>query len=178
MLHPLRGTPNPVVNTTGRYVSTATALERFLRYCQFDPLTGCVLWTGGTAAGRGNSARYGSFWYDRARWFAHRWAAKHIHGLSIDGLHVDHCCPLDRAGPDLLKPNPLCVQHVQAVDPHRNGELRWERQRWLLVQRGFEPAPDGYDEAGLARAVPFHAPPSWLRLDAGVMGADKADCPF
>ncbi len=36
-------------------------LERFLRNCQFDATTGCVLWTGGTTTGRGHTAPYGAF---------------------------------------------------------------------------------------------------------------------
>lgn len=43
------------------------ALERFAEKCRFDPTTGCVLWTGGTTAGHGNSARYGAFWFEGER---------------------------------------------------------------------------------------------------------------
>jgi hypothetical protein len=77
--------------------------RRFAEKCVFDYTTGCVLWSGGTA-GRGNSARYGVFW-DDGRWFAHRWAAVHIHGIELGPNEAGHCCP---AGP-----NTLCVQHLE-----------------------------------------------------------------
>lgn len=150
------------------------ALERFKRYCQFDPLTGCVLWVGATTSGRGNTALYPSFWYDRRRWFGHRWAAAHIHGLDIVGMDVDHCCPAHRAGAALLLPNTLCVQHVQAIDSQTNGELRWQRQRWLLVSKGYEEGPPPFEPLQ-AGGVPIHLPPTWL--DTAVNYADE-DCPF
>ena len=141
-------------------------LARFAEKCAFDPTTGCVLWKGGTTAGRGNTALYGSFWHGRRRWFAHRWAAVHIHKMDVDGLQVGHCCP--------GHPNTLCVQHVEPVTMTDNlAEQRArlggvcvsrstaERQHWLFVQMGFtrlpeppEPDPD---------APPFYSPPAWLR---------------
>lgn len=64
------------------------ALQRFASKCEFDPVTGCVIWRGGTTQGRGNTATYGSFWYEGRRWFAHRWAGVHIHGLLVNDLEV------------------------------------------------------------------------------------------
>ena len=129
-----------------------TPLDRFRAKCTFDPGTGCVLWTAGTTSGQGNNLRYGAFWYEGRRWFAHRWSAKYIHNLDIDDKQVDHCCP------DV--PNALCVQHLQAVPPSVNRELQW-----LRVQKGFdggehyrppEPAPPFV-------GLPFHIEPRWLR---------------
>ena len=59
-----------------------TPLERFIAKCRFEPRTGCVRWIGGKTSGRGNTALYGSFWFEGRRWFAHRWAAAYIHGLA------------------------------------------------------------------------------------------------
>ncbi|HEX8421157.1 MAG TPA: hypothetical protein VF638_14220 [Sphingomonas sp.] len=126
---------------------TDVALARFLKYCAFDPLTGCVMWIGGTTAGRGHSQRYGAFWFERRRWYAHRWAAKHIHGQEINDMQVDHCCP---HGPETL-----CVHHVQAVTPEANREYQWIRR-----QVGLLPQPPVGEIAD--DAVPFYYPPAWL----------------
>lgn len=156
---------------------TALALQRFREKCQFDPTTGCVLWTGGTTAGRGNSAVYGAFWYEGRRWFAHRWAAVHVHGLVVGNLQVGHCCPSG--------PNTLCVEHVQPqtqvdnldeMHGRRAGialQSANERQFWLFVSLGLEPAPA--IAAPDNDAVPFYSPPKWLVDDAVKTGLD---CPF
>ena len=132
-------------------------LERFLSFCQFDPGTGCVIWTGGQTSGRGHSAPYGSFWFEGRRWFAHRWAAKFIHGLVIEDNQVDHCCPADRLGAwPLLPPNTLCVEHVQAIPAVLNRELQWIR-----AQVGLDEPPPVFLDA--FAEVPFYTAPSWLR---------------
>lgn len=162
--------------TRGTFVSPvgpgASALERFLNYCRFDPTTGCVLWIGGTTSGRGHSAPYGSFKDAGKRWFAHRWAARHIHGLEIDGLHVDHCCPPHRAGWEPLLPNTLCVHHVQALTSSANRDLQTERRTWVLTQKGYYEAPPLFAElAAPPEIVPHvgeHQAPAWLGLDAAV----------
>ena len=91
----------------GKFV-TRPALARFLEKCRFDPTTGCVVWIGGKSAGHGNTAEYGVFWDEGRRQFAHRWSAKHILGLDIDGVTVGHCCPHTGG-----KPNTLCVAHLK-----------------------------------------------------------------
>lgn len=128
------------------------ALERFAEKCRFEPETGCVVWIGGTSSGQLKTALYPVFWDDGRRWFGHRWAAKNIHGIDIDGFEVDHCCPLPR-------PNTLCVHHVQAVTKLRNLELQWGRRLWGWDDWEPEPEPD----SDPALAVPFHLPPAWLR---------------
>lgn len=131
----------------------ATALERFAAKCEFDPATGCVMWTGGTTSGRGHSAPYGSFW-DGRRWFAHRWAAKHIHGLNIDGMQVDHCCPHTGG-----RPNTLCVEHLQAVTFYEHVELE-QRRNNIYIQVGLlEPEPLFQPDP---RAPRIFQPPRWL----------------
>ena len=131
---------------------TLQPLDRFRTKCRFDPGTGCVLWIAGTTSGQGNSLRYGSFWFAGRRWFAHRWAAKYIHGLDIYDKQVDHCCE--------PTPNALCMQHLQAVPAAVNRELQWAR-----VQGGFDggqyyepprPAPPFV-------GVPFFTEPDWMR---------------
>jgi hypothetical protein len=160
------------------------ALERFREKCRFDPTTGCVLWTGGTTQGRGNTAIYGSFWYEGRRWFAHRWAARFIHGLEIDGLQVGHNCPhtADR------HPNTLCVEHVAGQTQLDNLAEQMERgtgccaqssdtrQFWLFVDRGYEPAPPAHDPSAVdPAAIPFFTPPAWL---APARQLETTPCPF
>lgn len=160
------------------------ALARFASKCQFDPATGCVLWVGGKTRGRGNTATYGSFWYDGARWFAHRWAGVHIHGLALDGVQAGHCCP---SGPDTL-----CVEHVtgQSIAENmaeqiarlgpvgkripRAEQSAHDRQYWLLVERGYEQLPE--QPAAIAGDIPFHTPPEWLR--PFMAQPETAECPF
>lgn len=134
----------------GRFIGAAAAIERFAAKCRFDPVTGCVMWTGGTTSGQLKRLRYGSFWDRGRRWFAHRWAARFIHGLEIDGFQVDHCCP---AGP-----NTLCVQHLQAVTQATNLELQWGRRLW-----GWDEWEEAEQPASEPGGVPFHLPPAWLR---------------
>lgn len=160
-------------------VLAVPALERFASKCQFDSTTGCVIWTGGRTRGRGNSTEYGSFWDAGRRWFAHRWAAVHIHGFDLSGGEtVGHCCK--------PAPNSLCVQHLEpqtlaANIAERNTRVAAlarqtsaERQYWLLVERGYEqlPAqavPEGDD-------IPFFAPPDWLR--PYLPQQELSECPF
>lgn len=155
------------------------ALARFLAKCIFDPTTGCVLWVGGTTAGRGHSAPYGSFWDEGRRWFAHRWSAAKIHGFDIDGVQVDHCCDLYRAGAEPLLPNTLCVRHVQPLTGSENRDLQTERRTWVLTQKGYLEAPPLFAElsAPPSIAVPMHEPPEWWPVDTTVNSAHD-DCPF
>lgn len=161
------------------------ALERFREKCRFDAITGCVLWIGGTTRGRGNSAVYGSFWDGGRRWYAHRWAAKHIHGVEIDGLQVGHCCPNTPDG----HPNTLCVEHVigqtqleNLVEQMARGtgvcaQPPEVRKHWLLTERGYEEAPPVHDPLSIGPDdIPFFTPPAWLG-DAGVVSRGT-DCPF
>lgn len=152
-----------------------SALERFARKCRFDPATGCVLWIGGTSAGRGNTALYGRFWDGEKMHYAHRWSARNIHGLEIDDYQVGHCCP---AGP-----NTLCVQHLEPQtqlenlkeQSDRRRQSSKERQFWLFVQLGIEPAPGM--GSPIADDVPFFTPPAWLRPFLKLAENDD-DCPF
>lgn len=154
----------------------ADALARFAGKCEFDAATGCVIWRGGTTQGRGNTAIYGSFWYEGRRWFAHRWAGVHIHGLALDGVQAGHTCPHG--------PNTLCVQHVEPQTQAENlaemhGRRRVEqtaneRQYWLFVSLGIEPAP-GSPAPDPHDAIPFYDPPDWFRP---FMPAPADDCPF
>ena len=158
---------------------TVDAFARFRARCAFDPFTGCVLWTGGRTRGRGNTAEYGSFWFGRRRWFAHRWAGVFIHGLDLSGVQAGHCCPHGA--------NSLCVQHIAAQTQAENlaelnGRLATrrveqtnaERQFWLLVERGYEPAPPGPPPAP---DFPFYEPPDWL-APIGTKQKEIEECPF
>jgi len=156
-----------------------TALERFLKYCRFDPGTGCVIWIGGTTTGRGHTSPYGSFWFEGRRWFAHRWSAKFIHKQEIDGLTVDHCCP------HISYPNTLCVEHTQPRTVGENSALMHQRRKdlveqtiderrfWIHAQVGLIEAPPVF-EGELFSEVPMFNPPAWLGSIQPVLD----DCPF
>ena len=139
------------------------AIERFAAKCAFDPVTGCVMWVGGKTSGRGHGEPYGSFWFEGERWFAHRWAAMHIHGFEITGLQVDHCCP---AGPSTLcvqhvKPEPAAVnRQLQNLRPGRGFQTLTTRQWWFFVTKGIEEEPV---RERIEDGIPFHQPPAWLR---------------
>ncbi len=138
-------------NVAGQFRSVATPLERFKRYCQFNPLTGCVEWIGGRTRGQGHHGWYGRFWDGSRSVLAHRWAALHIHGLTVTpDVQVDHCCFDDRPC------NTLCVQHLQTVPPTVNRELQWIR-----AQVGLDPPPPQYESSN--DDVPFYIEPEWMR---------------
>jgi hypothetical protein len=159
---------------------TRPALVRFAEKCRFDPTTGCVLWTGGTTAGRGNSARYGSFWYEGSRWFAHRWSAVHIKGLVLGDHQAGHNCPHGA--------NSLCVEHVTGQTQRENLEEQntrikakalqssLDKQFWLFVSLGLEPAPPMLVID--PDAIPFYEPPEWFRPFMPQMENSNASCPF
>lgn len=152
----------------------AAALKRFRGYCEFEPATGCVLWTGGTTMGQGHHVPYPAFWFNGDNWLGHRWAAKYIHGQDIEGFHTDHCCP------NISIPNTLCVQHLQSITPRQNRELQTERRRYFIHMQvgllryhdvyGHDPEPEP-----LTDSIPFHNPPSWLGT---TKGPTHDDCPF
>jgi hypothetical protein len=156
------------------------ALERFRAKCQFDPRTGCVLWTGGTTRGRGNTATYGSFWYEGRRWFAHRWSGVFIHGLDIEGLQVGHDCKFTADG----HPNTLCVEHVTGETQADNlaeqlarlgppctrtsrfkaDQTAEQRRHWLFTEIGlYEPEPV-HNPSVPTPDWPDFTPPDWLGL--------------
>lgn len=142
-------------------------MRRFVEKCEFDPRTGCVLWTGAKSWGRGKSIRYGAFKYEGKSWLAHRWSAKFIHGFDIEGLQVDHCCPIHRAGEPLL-PNTLCVHHVQPLSGMKNRWLQTERRRFYVhLQVGLLPYEEIYGEFDCVPpedAIPFYEEPEWLKV--------------
>jgi hypothetical protein len=172
-------------------------LARFASKCAFDPATGCVMWIGTTTHGKGRNEPYGYFWFDGRMWLAHRWAARHIHGLEIDELEVDHCCPCG--------PSTLCVQHLAGETGDVNRALRLERESrpatqtlqtkryWLFVSLGIEPYRPPLREVS---NVPFFDPPAWLtpflskqentndrhpdprRIPGAASALRGSDCPF
>lgn len=155
----------------GLFLSQASAIERFRSKCRFEPETGCVVWTGGQSAGRGHHVKYGVFWFEGRRWFAHRWSAKFIHGLEIEDHDVDHCCHT------IAKPNTLCVEHVAAETPARNRELQTMRTM-IHLQVGLVQYEDIYGPAEPPDEdlIPFYQPPAWLGQKETEHGRD--DCPF
>lgn len=147
------------------------AMTRFRAKCRFEPETGCVVWTGGKTMGRGHHVPYGAFKFEGRRWFAHRWAARFIHGHDIDGLQVDHFCP------HIPLPNTLCVEHVRPLPGDINRWLQTERRRaFIHMEVGLMSYEDVYGPppAGDVPNIPYFSPPAWL----GLNGEDHAECPF
>lgn len=141
----------------GWFLPTRAAIERFREKCRFEPETGCVLWVGGQTSGRGHNFPYGSFWYEGRRWFAHRWAAKFIHGLDIDDMQVDHCCP------HIPRPNTLCVQHLQAITPALNRELQ-TRRLYIHLQVGLVDVNEVFGTpVEHDMTLPYFVEPEWLK---------------
>jgi hypothetical protein len=152
----------------------SSAVERFRRFCRFQPETGCVVWIGGTRSGRGHNVPYSNFWFNGYNWLGHRWAAKFIHGQDIEGFHTDHCCP------NIPIPNTLCVEHVQSLTPRENRELQHTRRKNAIhMQVGLLPYEDVYgvppEPAPIDNLIPFYEPPAWLQLPKGPTD-DR--CPF
>lgn len=143
-----------------QHTDVRLALQRFAGYCRFEPETGCVVWTGGKTMGRGHHVPYPAFWYAGRRWFGHRWAARYIHGLDIDNLQVDHCCP------GLSRPNTLCVEHLQCLTPRAHQQVTEQRRHFIHLQVGLIQYEEVYgygpDAPELSDTIPFYAPPQWL----------------
>lgn len=163
-------------DSRGLFITVRPAIERFAEKCRFDPMTGCVLWTGGTTAGKGNSARYGSFWYAGSRWLAHRWSAIHIKGINLGENQGGHVCPCG--------PNTLCVEHIIGQTIAENVaegnkrrkvvQLPTEKQAWLFISLGIENLPKTIIRPS---EVPFYSPPEWFKpfMPKQEIGDD---CPF
>lgn len=153
-----RGNTKVMPRSAGGIFLPTDPVERFREKCRFEPETGCVIWTGSKSWGRGKHIRYGSFRDGKKIWLAHRWAAKHIHGLDIEDRQVDHCCP------NIPIPNTLCVEHLQVLTAEHNRWLQTERRRHFIhLEVGLLP----YDEIyGIAdeesERVPFYTEPTWL----------------
>lgn len=157
-----------------------SALERFAEKCEFDPATGCVLWVGGTSGGQGNTTRYGVFWAEGRRVFAHRWAAVHIHGIDLGSDEAGHCCPNG--------PNSLCMQHLEGQTKADNiaernrrvakaAQSNSTRQFYLFKQLGIcEPDPEIEALCSKLDDIPFYEPPEWFR--PFMKKASNDDCPF
>lgn len=95
-------------------------------------------------------------------------------------MTVGHCCPHTGG-----KPNTLCVEHLKpetlaenvAERNTRVAQSNAERQFWLFVQLGIEPAPPVYEAP--ENGVPFYLPPAWLGFSPDAVAAlAPADCPF
>lgn len=143
----------------GCFTPSRSPLERFKEKCRFEPETGCVIWTGGRTSGRGHNFPYGAFKFEGRRWFAHRWAAKFIHGLEIDGLQVDHCCP------NIPRPNTLCVEHLQAKTLLENVALQHERRKFFIhLEVGLINVEEVYGPAiEHDLDLPYYIEPAWLK---------------
>lgn len=111
--------------------------DRFISKLVFNPMTGCVLWAGGTSAGGGRNIFYPTFWDGEKTVRGHVWAAENIHGMQRPpGHHVDHYCRVS-----------LCVEHLRILPGEVNRSLASMKK-----QKMFD---DAFDD------VPFFTPPDW-----------------
>jgi hypothetical protein len=108
------------------------ALKRFNdRYIKDD--NGCWLWTGTT-----DQDGYGIINSQNKNIRAHRWAAKYLKGLDIDGLCVCHTCDT----PSCVNPDHLWVGTTQENTVDRNNKNRQTRYNKRCVI-----TPDGEFES-------------------------------
>ncbi len=143
------------------------ALARFVSKCEYNEMTGCVLWTAAPHHYRDGEPWYGGFHFEGSKWLAHRWAALFIHGLNLSGgLTVGHCCP--------GWPNNKCVHHLEPQTyQEQNAEMNYrklrkqrglltniEKRYWLGVVKGFEEPLEPLENG---MAVPYPDPPEWFR---------------
>lgn len=84
--------------------------------------SGCHFWAGTRSRGRGNRKWYGTFWFDGARWRAHRFADEVLgrRGPLPEGYHRDHTCEFS-----------LCVnpEHIERVTREENERRKQERRK-------------------------------------------------
>lgn len=73
-----------------------------------EPMSGCVLWAGGTG---GRSHRYGVVWDGGVMRSVHRVVYERAHGPIPEGLQIDHRCNT---------PECVNVAHLRAVTPREN----------------------------------------------------------
>ena len=140
------------------------ALRRFAAKVKFDPVSGCVIWIGGTTSGRAGHVRYGAFKHQGKRWLAQRWAAEFIKGIRTEGRQIVQECG-----------NPLCVEHVAGLDPDPD-YLHRLRYQWVLVQVGVHEPPPEKEE--IEDGVPYYEPPEWLKNSMETKGNVSDDPPF
>lgn len=132
----------PTWSTTPANVETDKALrvmqhERFWKYVNPEPNTGCWLWSG-WATGNG----YGCFYAgSQSGTPAHRFAYELAHGPIPHGLHLDHLCRVKSCV------NPL---HLEAVTPRENWRRGGAHRRSTIThcKRGHEFAAVGWLPVG------------------------------
>lgn len=86
-------------------------LQRFMRFVQVNPVTGCWLWTGAK-----NTLGYARFWFRGKNVRAHRLSYQHFKGEIEKNLEVDHLCQ-----------NESCVnpEHLEVVTGLENLKRKW-----------------------------------------------------
>lgn len=144
------------------------ALIRFRSKCRFEAGSGCVVWTGATSKSRAGTTPAPAFWASGKRWPARRWAAIHVHGLTV--AETDNV--VETCG------EPLCVQHV-AVEPCTIGR-NYERQNYLLRGLGYGDEEDRVEKPRPRHTgEPFYRAPSWLepvRVTRELAGNCEKEC--
>jgi hypothetical protein len=97
-------------------------IERFFSNVEFEPNSGCWLWSGG-----GVHMRYGMMAVNGKPISAHRFSYNLHKGPVPDGLEIDHLCH-----------TPLCVNpsHLEAVTRSENNKRAYRRS-FHLMQIGW-----------------------------------------
>lgn len=132
----------------------STAEERFWKFVQPEPNTGCWLWGGAQ-----NAKGYGHFWSGTRPTKAHRWAYERFVGIIPDGLTIDHLCRVTccvnpehmevvTSRTNSLRSGNACALHARKTHCHRGhilssenliaGELKRGARRCKICYRDYQ----------------------------------------
>ena len=112
--------------------------ERFFAKVNFEPMSGCWLWSGAT-----NKQCYGSFHLGKEMVLAHRFSLE-LHGVQIPaGLVVDHLCRV----PSCVNPQHLrvCTRRENTIAPGSiaNSAANAKKDNCSICGGAYSPATSG-----------------------------------
>lgn len=110
-----------------------TERERFERFVEPEPMSGCWLWTGGTRNG------YGTFWTNGAMRKAHRESLRIYLGIVVPPeLHACHKCDVKPC----VNPSHLFVgtEQENQIDASRKGRSRGQKRVLCVNGHAYTPA--------------------------------------
>lgn len=108
---------------------------RFFGKVSFEPMSGCLLWTGARTV-RG----YGHLTVDSRHWTAYRFSWVHVHGALPDEVEIDHICH----NPSCVNPDHLRIathaENMRNSVRQKNNQCglkgvswRHDRRKWRAV---------------------------------------------